>query len=1207
MSMPALFSSDFDSTTQATLHIGSSTEPARIMIKLTKGLSAIQETISLAYIKNPAAFTGISLDLLIVSYTSSQGISASGVQTQVLYKASYTNYFNTILEDQTQTSNSQLQVGFSLLGPFQATTMTLSGKNYGTDVDLNSKIYVKLKNKAQGFAYSSISKITCPGYNVQWFQQDYIFYLTPTSDQGPTPTIVCSGFTLGGSIQQLIVETGINKEGYPKTVDSIGIQLMQLTGSISSDQLQVSRLSTTTNIPNLGSVNMYQITYNPGTFSIQAGSSMILQIPSGLQVLSDRLSFATVTGLVDRTSGGILGAVNIVLNGTNIKIQGYETYSASNGSIKITLFLRNIAAGNFAFNLFFIDSQDDLIAQSSSANSQSFTIQQSSSLSTNVFFGPYLTDTVDVYANEQYPIRFDLQAAQAVNFTLGGQFNVTIPTGFTVPANQKFLCKYTIDGQNWVRSEGSSLNSTGVMMIPIVSGFDVPANSNVSILLTSSTALTTTAGFIRPSTPVINNFNVKSQNQNGVLESTFTPLVIFPSPTDEVASVKWYTRGSQEQSLIEVSFTMNETIQDTDFFELDLVTYNELQTVFPYGGKDRILGSCADDPSIPSISNSVNLDCYVARGKGSIPNRPAKAIIQAQQAVQQGNKVRFFYAAITNPLVNVIGGYIINVMRPCREDGYGCPILRNRDYVTVLSRSNPSNKSMATPTLDQAKTDLFTTQVMTSFLLNFDYPIATSDALIFKTNNTMVPLTSDCQTTSGVCIHFPLIGWTFYQPSSAITATQTVSLSFDNAVFFDESEQIDFIVEAWLSGQVKETLQGDHPNYSLLVPTLSTLPTQAEPNIPLIVRNFDNIFALSIDGIWKNALVDKIIVNTPESYPAIDDSYCRAGVNLDNITNTSYIEFPCMKQPGQDRQLLIIIDDPWQESYQNLSVVVYFRGFLPENASYIGETSTSTITSYASLTQDWRVDQNTNYQFVVAPEPTPVIRNISLNLKSFYDREATIGDLVEFYSAIWPNTPYNSSDPTTQITQIIFQVDNEFEYPSVYNLVCETKAIFQVYVNCILQRTQGRTLIIVDAPPNYQHSPFLMLVYNLPPTILFTAPDREGSFLYNMTFLNVFGNTVEQANSYVTIGGEFVSNFTAEPIIQDPLVETLYDIKFKTEDRVAPQGFFQPGISVYTNIVLMFQTYNPAFPIDLGSGLANNSQISCIPVAGLTGNSPSFS
>ena len=1204
MPMPALLSKDFGTSTEATLHQGDGQEPALIIIPITNGLSTVQEAISLAYIKNPSANKGISLDISIVTYTASQGSSQSGVQAKVVYEASYINYFNTLLEDPTPSNNNQLKVAFTSLNPFQATTMILSGKDYGTDVDLDSKIYVKLKSNAQGFDYKSTKDIKCDGYTLQWFQSDYIFYLTPVANQGTHPTIACSGFVLGGSIQELIVETGINKENYRKVVSSTGTELMQLAGSIPGDSLQVTRLNSDNNIPNVGSVNIYQISYNASSFIVGAGGAMILQIPSSLEILPDRLNSATVTGLVDRTSGDVLRAVTVLLNGTNLIIRGYDTYTTTKKDITITLFLRNKVSGQFNFGFQFLDVNDKLVAQSSKANSQAFTIEKSPNIITGTLFGPFLTDTVDVYADEQYPILFNLQVANTINSSLGGQFQVTIPDDFDVPLNQQFLCKYSTDSVNWIRSTNCSLSS-GIMTIPLVSGFDILANSNVLLLLTSETALTNYAGFTRPNTPVINNFTVKSQNQADVLESVLLPLVIYPSPTDNVADLKWYTRGSREQSIIEVSFTTNVALQPTDFFELELVTYNELQAVFPYGGTDRLLGNCADDPSIPSISNNATVDCFIARGRTTIANRPAKAIIRAQDAVKSGDKVRFFYAAVTNPASGVIGGYIMNVMRPCRDDGYGCPILRNRDYVTMSDESNPSKRSMATPTLDKEKTDLFVSQVMTTFTLHFDYTIATTDALIFKTNTTNIPLTSECQTSSGVCIHFPAIGWTFYQPSAAITSTKQVSLLFDNAVFYDRSEKLDFVVEAWLGGKIKETLRSDHPNYSLLKPTLSTVPTQAEPSIQRILRNFDNIFAMSMDGIWRSELVDKIIVNIPDSYAPLDDGYCRAGVNLDNISDESYIEFPCMKQPEMDRQIIIVIDVPWQKSYQELPVLLYFRGFLPQNESYIGKTNPSTITSYASLTENWVVDENTNYRFVVDPDPTPVIRNISLNLKSFYDREATILDLVEFYGAIWPNTPYNASDPNTQITQMLFQIDDLFAYPSVYKLMCETKAIFQVDVDCILKRNQGRTEILVNTPPNYQHSPFLVLISNTPSTVLFQAPDREGSFLFNLTFLNTFGLPVEKADSYVSIGGDFVVNFIAEPILQDPLVETLYDIQFTTQGRVTPQGFFQPGLSVYTKIVLLFQTYSSAFPIDLGSGLPNNSQISCIPVNGLTGNTSS--
>jgi len=55
-----------------------------------------------------------------------------------------------------------------------------------------------------------------------------------------------------------------------------------------------------------------------------------------------------------------------------------------------------------------------------------------------------------------------------------------------------------------------------------------------------------------------------------------------------------------------------------------------------------------------------------------------------------------------------------------------------------------------------------------------------------------------------------------------------------------------------------------------------------------------------------------------------------------------------------------------------------------------------------------------------------------------------------------------------------------------------------------------------------------------------------------------------------------------------------------TNSRVTPQGFGDATQSVSTQISLQFQNYDPAFPIDLGTGLMNNSEVSCVPVRGIT-------
>jgi len=354
-----------------------------------------------------------------------------------------------------------------------------------------------------------------------------------------------------------------------------------------------------------------------------------------------------------------------------------------------------------------------------------------------------------------------------------------------------------------------------------------------------------------------------------------------------------------------------------------------------------------------------------------------------------------------------------------------------------------------------------------------------------------------------------------------------------------------------------------------------------------------------MEGIWRTELVSRIIVNIPESYAPIDE-YCRAGVNLGNISNPKYVEFACQKVEGTQRQVLIIINEPWKQEYTSSIVLLYYRGFLPNNESYIGESLPSSITSYASLTMNWVIDENSEFKYIVNPEPTPFVRNTSFNLKSFLDRQAELSAYVQIYGAIWPQTPYNISDPSKQITQVLFQIDNLFVYPSVQFLKCDTKAIFQELITCTLKRNQGRTEILSPMPTNYQHTPFLFLVTNTEQDLLFQAPDIEGSFLYNVTYLNAQGEPVEKAQSYISINGDYLSKFTAEPLLRDPLATTLYDIQFNTTRRSIPQGYKKSSEVVSTQIVLLFETFGSAFSFDLGSGLANNSEISCIPVEGIT-------
>ena len=228
--LPSYFSG-LGTNALASLHYGNATQPSNVIISQHSGIPTSQSLTSVGFIKNPAANSGYITKISIIKYAAGQ------YYPTVLYEASYTNYFNTIpalVETQPPVS-----VSFATTAAYTTTSMTISGKNYGTAVDTTSRIYVYLRNLANGFEYASINSVTCPGFTVEWLQTGYIFFLTPLSNLGTTPTIVCTGFVLSVNIEDIQVETGIHKEGYGRTADSyntatVGTNATQLSGDSST-------------------------------------------------------------------------------------------------------------------------------------------------------------------------------------------------------------------------------------------------------------------------------------------------------------------------------------------------------------------------------------------------------------------------------------------------------------------------------------------------------------------------------------------------------------------------------------------------------------------------------------------------------------------------------------------------------------------------------------------------------------------------------------------------------------------------------------------------------------------------------------------------------------------------------------------------------------------------------------------------------------
>lgn len=191
---------------------------------------------------------------------------------------------------------------------------------------------------------------------------------------------------------------------------------------------------------------------------------------------------------------------------------------------------------------------------------------------------------------------------------------------------------------------------------------------------------------------------------------------------------------------------------------------------------------------------------------------------------------------------------------------------------------------------------------------------------------------------------------------------------------------------------------------------MTTIPTQSDIYYPrtYIVTQFDNILIANMTGTWRTALVDHVVFNIPVEFPAITGGYCFAGTNIADCSATNYYEFPC--QVTGARQVTFYFD-PYVTGDELFVISIAYRAWTPLG-NPTGTTSSSTATSYANPTLNWVIDENTGYNFYIDPTPTPILRDVNLNLKSFYDLQPSIGDLVMLYGAIWPNTLQTTSQIT---------------------------------------------------------------------------------------------------------------------------------------------------------------------------------------------------
>ena len=382
---------------------------------------------------------------------------------------------------------------------------------------------------------------------------------------------------------------------------------------------------------------------------------------------------------------------------------------------RIQLFLRNKVAGIQTITLIFYSQAGTEMIRSSP--SPTFQVANTPNPMIAETFGPTVTDALDIFSTQQYQMMFNIQTNNALSGAQNGQFVVTLPAlGFLLTAGQQ-LCKYSRDnGTHWIRSTACAV-SGNVVTVPVLTGFDIQVRDVVLLVISTQSNNVSAAGFVRPTSPQIYNFNVKSQIGTTVLESVFLPLVINPIPV--AVTGNWYSRDASAISIAAVTTTYNVNIFAADFFQVEFDTYDNIQQVFAdYLGQvvpeQRMIGSCARSPAYPYISDLINLDCYLTPGIGA--NNPAikaKLVVFNTKNIAAGTLARIYFAGLQNPAATIPGGFTISVMRRCRADGYACPTFRRRDYAAFSQGAAVTPSGMPPAVVDSSP--LFLNSILTTF------------------------------------------------------------------------------------------------------------------------------------------------------------------------------------------------------------------------------------------------------------------------------------------------------------------------------------------------------------------------------------------------------------------------------------------------------------------------------------------------------------
>jgi len=206
-----------------------------------------------------------------------------------------------------------------------------------------------------------------------------------------------------------------------------------------------------------------------------------------------------------------------------------------------------------------------------------------------------------------------------------------------------------------------------------------------------------------------------------------------------------------------------------------------------------------------------------------------------------------------------------------------------------------------------------------------------------------------------------------------------------------------------------------------------------------------------------------------------------------------------------------------------------------------------------------------------------------------------------FYGYIEPSTP----QATKQISYIIYTLPKEFTYSNLqtYDLCdMEDNNADSTTVTCEAWRTNSE-FHIKFTPSAYNHNYKLLYIDTSETSKLFTAPINPGShYLMGVKLYSTDDSLVESMMVNVTTVFGYLLE---EPkiTVQIPLdAETkgLYDMTFEVGNQSVPPSYDSTASNKIISEIEV--TFPNSFEHDLGTGLADGSEIACLPVSGLTFN-----